>query len=154
MLPERAAEEIDATLRRYPDSQSALLPALRIAQNVYGWLSPEALEEIALKLNIPRATVRGVATFHVLYRNKPLGRNLIQLCTNVACMLFGAESLVDLLKEKYGLAPGGTTEDGRFSLIIMECIGACDKGPAMLINSNLHENLSVENIEEILSAYE
>ncbi|NOX19986.1 MAG: NADH-quinone oxidoreductase subunit NuoE [Nitrospirae bacterium] len=147
-------DEIKEILKKYPDRRGALLPTLYVAQKAYGWLSQEALEEAAKALNLPPATVKGVATFYAMYKHKPMGRHLIQLCTNVACMIMGAERLVDLLKERYGLEPGGTTEDGRFSLVIMECIGACDRAPAMLVDTDFHADLNENNIFEILEKYE
>ncbi len=147
-------DEIKEILKKYPDRRGALLPTLYVAQKEYGWLSQEALEEAAKALNLPPATVKGVATFYAMYKHKPMGRHLIQLCTNVACMIMGAERLVDLLKERYGLEPGGTTEDGRFSLVIMECIGACDRAPAMLVDTDFHSDLNENNIFEILEKYE
>jgi NADH-quinone oxidoreductase E subunit len=145
--------EIDELLKRYADRRGALLPALYLAQEKAGWLSQEALETVSEVLNLPKATVKGVATFYSMYKHRPMGRHLIQLCTNVACMVLGAERLVDLLEKKYGLRPGGTTEDGRFSLVIMECIGACDRAPAMLVNSDFHADLNENNILEILESY-
>jgi len=147
-------ERLRQIAERYPDKGAAVLPALYIAQEVYGWLSLEAIKKVSETLNLPDAFVRGVATFYHMYRNKPLGRHLIQICTNVSCMIFGGERLVDLLRERYGLTPGGTTEDGRFSLIIMECIGACDMSPAMLVDRDLHGRLNEDNIFEILKRYE
>lgn len=138
---------------KYPEREAAVLPALYIAQKEYGWLSQEALKKVSESLNLPDAFVRGVATFYYMYRNKPMGRHLIQICTNVSCMLFGGERIVDLLKERYHLEPGGTTEDGRFSLLIMECIGACDMAPAMLVGKDLHGRLNENNIFEILDRY-
>lgn len=138
---------------KYPATGAILLPALYLAQKEFGWLSPEAMGFVAETLNISGATVKGVATFYAMYKNKPMGRHLIQLCTNVSCMIFGAERLVDLLSEKYGLVPGGTSEDGRFSLVIMECIGSCDRAPAMLVNTDFHYDLTETNILDILERY-
>lgn len=138
---------------RYPDGRAAVLPALYSAQREFGWLSQEALEAVARGLNIPKALVRGVATFYSMYRHEPKGRHLVQLCTNVSCMILGAESLLELLKNRYGLEPGGTSADGRFSLVVMECIGACDEAPAMLVNEDFHSGLTAENINGIMESY-
>ncbi|MFN3396602.1 MAG: NADH-quinone oxidoreductase subunit NuoE [Thermodesulfovibrionales bacterium] len=138
---------------KYPEREAAVLPALYVAQGEYGWLSHEALKRVSEILNLPEAFVRGVATFYYMYKNKPMGRHLIQICTNVSCMLFGGERIADLLRERFNLEPGGITEDGRFSLIIMECIGACDMAPAMLIGKDLHGGLNENNIFEILEGY-
>jgi len=147
-------DEIRVLSGKYPDRRGALLPALYVAQKEAGWLSQEALDTVSAALNLPQATVKGVATFYAMYKHRPMGRHLIQLCTNVACMIMGAERLVDLLKEKYGLEPGGTTGDGRFSLVIMECIGACDRAPAMLVDTDFHADLTGDNIFRILEKYE
>ncbi|MEW6714009.1 MAG: NADH-quinone oxidoreductase subunit NuoE [Nitrospirota bacterium] len=146
-------EEIEDIKAKYPDTRAALLPALYIAQKEFGWLSLDAMKAVADALNLPESDVRGAASFYSMFRLKPAGRNLIQLCTNVSCMILGAERFVDILKERYGLLPGGTTSDGRFSLVIMECIGACGTAPAMLVNTDLHENLAEHNIPEILGKY-
>ncbi|MDA8082548.1 MAG: NADH-quinone oxidoreductase subunit NuoE [Nitrospiraceae bacterium] len=146
-------KEIEEIRRKYPTSRAALLPALYVAQREFGWLSPEAYTAVSDLLGVPEAIARGVGTFYAMYRNKPLGRHVVQLCTNVSCMILGAERLVDFLKNKYGLEPGGTTADGRFSLVIMECIGACGTAPAMLVNDDFYENLTEKYIDEILEKY-
>jgi len=137
----------------YPERSASLLAALYLAQREFGWLNPEAMEFVAESLGIPKATVKGVATFYVMYRHKPMGKHLIQVCTNVSCMLFGSEKLVEILSDRYGLVPGGTSMDGRFSLLVMECIGACDTAPAMLVDTDLHGNVDVHNLHEILERY-
>lgn len=154
MFTGRAAQELASLIERYPDKRSALLPALNLAQRELGWLSQEALNDVSEALGMPPAIVKGVATFHVLFKKSPSGRHLIQLCTNVSCMLFGADTLLELLNKKYGLVPGGTSEDGRFSLLVMECIGACDEAPAMLVDTDLHGSLTEQGIIEILQRYD
>jgi NADH:ubiquinone oxidoreductase subunit E len=108
---------------------------------------------VAQTLNLPEAFVRGTASFYSMFKHKPVGRNVIQLCTNVSCMILGAEKLVDFLENKYGVKPNGTSQDSRFSLVIMECIGACGTAPAMLVNTDFYDNLSEQRIEEILETY-
>ncbi|NJD55784.1 MAG: NADH-quinone oxidoreductase subunit NuoE [Nitrospirae bacterium] len=153
MFSSAAIQEIEDIRAKYPNARAALLPAIYVAQREFGWLPPEAYEAVADLLNVPKATVRGVATFYAMYKQKPMGRHLIQLCTNVSCMILGAERLVDLLKSAYGVEPGGVSPDGRFSLVIMECIGACGTAPAMLVNDDFHENLTEKNLQEILEKY-
>lgn len=153
MLGENIVREIKQIRDRYNDNRSSLLPALHIVQREKGYLSHEAITAVGELLNIPKATVRGVSTFYAMFRYKPMGRHLIQLCTNVACMLMGSERLVDILKERYGLTPDSTTSDRRFSLIIMECIGACGTAPAMLVNSDFYDSLTEDNIFQILEKY-
>ncbi|HCC69287.1 MAG TPA: NADH-quinone oxidoreductase subunit NuoE [Nitrospiraceae bacterium] len=153
MLSESAIKELDEIRARYPTSRAALLPALYVAQRESGWLSPGAMEYVAQVLNMPKAVVRGVASFYAMYKHRPMGRHLIQLCTNVSCMILGAERLVDFLKDKYGLEEGSTTSDGRFSLVIMECIGGCDVAPSMLVDSDYYGSLTEETIAGILEKY-
>jgi NADH-quinone oxidoreductase E subunit len=154
MFNESVLNEIEQIKGRYPEREGALLPSLYIAQREYGWLSHEAILDVAAALNLPEAMVRGTASFYDMFRDRPMGRHLIQLCTNVSCMILGAERLADFLRNQYGLEPGGTTEDGRFSLVIMECIGACGNAPAMLVDTDLHHDLNEERIKEILEGYE
>ncbi len=153
MFSETVLKEIGDIRVRYPDRRSALLPALYIAQREMGWLSQDAMVSVAKALNLPEAVVRGTASFYSMFKNKPVGRHVIQLCTNISCMILGAEKLVDFLGTKYGVKPGNTSEDGRFSLVIMECIGACGTAPAMLVNEDFHENLTEKNLVEILETY-
>ena len=153
MFSETALKELEDIRAKYPTARAALLPALYVAQREFGWLSGEAYEAVSDVLGVPGAIARGVGTFYAMYKHAPMGKNVVQLCTNVACMIMGAERLVDLLKVKYGLEPGGTTPDGRFSLVIMECIGACGTAPAMLVNNDFYENLTEQNIGEILEKY-
>lgn len=153
MFRDAVLKEIDEVKAKCPDPKSALLPALYVAQREFGWLSHEAMQCVADTLNVPAAVVRGTASFYSMFKHKPMGRHLIQLCTNVSCMILGVERLVDFLKTKYGIQPNGTTQDGRFSLVIMECIGACGTAPAMLVDTDFYENLTEQKIEEILSKY-
>ncbi len=153
MFSDIVLKKIDKVKAKYPDPKSALLPALYIAQREFGWLSQEAMWCVAQTLNLPEAIVRGTASFYSMFKHKPVGRHLIQLCTNVSCMILGAEGLLDFLRTKYGLQTNGTTQDGRFSLVIMECIGACGTAPAMLVNTDFYENLTEQKIEEILGRY-
>ena len=154
MFSKSAIKEIEEIRAKYPDSRSALLPALYIAQREYGWLTPEAMESVASALNVPSAIVKGVSTFYAMFKHKQMGRHLIQLCTNISCMILGAETLVDFLKNKYGLEEGGITPNGRFSLVIMECIGGCDVAPVMLVDNDFYGNLTEEKIENILGRYQ
>lgn len=153
MLSEKVVVEINQIKGRYHDAQSSILPALYVVQRDYGWLSPDAVEAVGDLLNVPKAAVKGISTFYSMFRHKPMGRHLIQLCTNVACMIMGAERLVDILKSRYGLEPNSTTSDERFSLVIMECIGACGTAPAMLVDTDFHDNLTEQGIVDILENY-
>lgn len=153
MFSDKTLKELEEIKGKYPSARSALLPAIYLAQKEFGWLSSDAYESIAEALGVPKAIARGVGTFYAMYQHRPMGRNIVQLCTNVSCMILGAEKFVDFLKTQYGLEPGGTTADGRFSLVIMECIGACGTAPAMLVNDDFYENLTENYINEILGQY-
>jgi len=153
MLSEAAIKELNEIRKKYPEASAALLPALYIAQKELGHLGADAYEVVSEALGVPKAVARGVGTFYAMYKHKPMGRHIVQLCTNVSCMILGAERLADFLKNKYELKPGGTTPDGRFSLVIMECIGACGTAPAMLVNDDFYENLTEKYIEEVLEQY-
>jgi NADH-quinone oxidoreductase E subunit len=147
------AKDIKELVRSCSAKEAALLPALYLAQGKTGCLDDKALELVSDTLLIPRARVRGVASFYDMFRSGPMGRHIIRLCTNVVCMIMGAEKLADMLDRKYGVKPFETSPDSRFSLVIMECIGACGTAPAMLVNDDLHENLSEDRIVEILDNY-
>jgi NADH-quinone oxidoreductase subunit E len=153
MLSDSALIEINRIKSKYQDARSCLLPSLYVVQKEDGWISPAAMEAVGELLNVPKATVKGVSTFYSMFRHQAMGRHLIQLCTNVACMVMGAERLVDLLREKYGLEPNGTTADGRFSLVIMECIGACGTAPAMLVDTDFYDDLNEGTIVAALEKY-
>jgi NADH:ubiquinone oxidoreductase subunit E len=153
MLPEEAVKEIREALKKYPDSRSALLPSLYIAQHHIGHLPLDALKSVAKELDLPEAQVRGVASFHVMFRDYTSGRHLVQLCTNMACMSSATEEMLRSLKEKYDMEPGTTSTDNRFTLVEAECIGECDKAPAMLVDSDVHTNLTPESILLILDRY-
>jgi NADH-quinone oxidoreductase E subunit len=146
-------EGLHHILANYPDKRSALLPLLNKAQEQYGWLSPDAMESVAEALGLTASHVRGVATFHVLYRKQKPARHMVQLCTNITCMILGAETLLDVLAGRFDLRPGRTSGDGRFSLLVMECIGACDKAPAMVVDSELHQVTDKEALIRILEGY-
>ncbi|MEW6409429.1 MAG: NADH-quinone oxidoreductase subunit NuoE [Nitrospirota bacterium] len=153
MFSETAIKELNEIKTKYQTPLGAIMPSLYIAQREYGWLSPEALKDVSEIIGVPAAIAKGVASFYTMYKHELMGRNLIQLCTNVSCMILGAESLLEYLKKKLEIDVGETTADGRFSLLIAECIGACSDAPAMLVNEDLHENLTEIKIKEILAKY-
>ena len=149
-LSEEAKTEIKKLQGRYPHPRSALMPALTVAQKENGWLSPDVMEEVAAFLGLPPAEVAAVASFYTMYRLKPTGKYLIQVCTNISCSLLGAEHLVEHLSEKLGIAEGETTRDGKFTLITVQCLGSCGTAPVMQINDTYYENLTEAKIDEIL----
>jgi NADH-quinone oxidoreductase subunit E len=152
MFPDEVLHEIDAIVARYPDPASALLPVLHIVQREEGWIAPEAEQWIAERLGLAPARVRGVVTFYTMYSTRPLGRHVLQLCRTLSCELRGAPQIREHLERRLGIRPGETSADGAFSLVEVECLGACGTAPAMMINEDYHENLTPERVDAILDA--
>ncbi len=153
--PEKVAHferEADALLARYPADRkaAALLPVLRAAQELFGHLSPAVQQLAARKLGVSPARVDEVATFYVMFRTRQAGRHVVELCTNVSCCLTGSEKLWGHLQKKLGIGPGETTPDGRITLQEVECLGSCGTAPAMLVDEEMHERLTIEKVDEIL----
>ena len=152
MLSEQSKREIRRICDEYPDRQSALLPALYLAQQDYcGWLPEEAFDEVAEVMGLPPTKVASVATFYTMLNRKPVGRHLIQVCTNISCSLMGAEHLLSYLSRKLGIEVGETTDDGRFTLLEVECLGSCGTAPMMQVDDEYHENLTEEKVDQILA---
>lgn len=153
MLSEASKAEIRRVRDEYPDAQSALLPALYLAQRDYGgWLPEEAFDEVAEVMGLSATLVASVSTFYTMLNRKPVGRHLVQVCTNISCSLLGGEHLVQYLGRKLGIGPGETTPDGRFTLLAVECLGSCGTAPMMQVDDRYHENLTEEKVEQILQA--
>jgi NADH-quinone oxidoreductase E subunit len=148
------AERLEKVLTRYPDRQAALLPALHIAQEVRGYLSAETMDEVAKRLELPPAYVRGVATFYTMYNLQPLGRYLIQVCTNISCNLCGSENVLKAFLEHTGTDIGDVSADGRFTVIEVECLGACGFPSVVQINERFFENVKPEDVPAILASLE
>jgi NADH-quinone oxidoreductase E subunit len=152
VLSEQAKTEILRIRDEYPDAQSALLPALYLAQQDYGgWLPEGAFDEVAAVMDLPATLVSSVASFYTMFNKKPVGRHLIQVCTNISCSLLGAESLVGYIGRKLGIQPGETTEDARFTLLEVECLGSCGTAPMMQVDDAYYEDLTEEKIDRILA---
>jgi NADH-quinone oxidoreductase E subunit len=146
----KAVEEIAS---RYEERASAVMPLLHYVQEVRGHLGEEELAYIADYLEIPRVRAYEVATYYTMYSVKPRGRHIIQVCRNLSCTLGGAEGIVEFLKKELEVEVGGTTADGVFSLMEVECIGSCDLAPAIMINGDHHGPVTPESLREILNTY-
>jgi NADH-quinone oxidoreductase subunit E len=152
VLSDESRKEIQRIRDEFPDAQSALLPALWLAQRDYGgWLPEAALDEVAAVMDLPAAHVAATATFYTMLNKKPVGRHLVQVCTNIACSLLGAEHLVDYIGKKLGIGVGETTPDGKFTLVEVECLGSCGTAPVMQIGDRYYEDLTEEKIDRILA---
>jgi NADH-quinone oxidoreductase E subunit len=145
------ATRFDKILTRYPDRQGALLPVLNLAQEVRGSLSRDAMERVAELLELSPAYVRGVATFYTMYNKRPVGRFLVQVCTNVSCNLCGADDVAAAFTDHLQVEPGEVTEDGLFTVIEAECLGACGFPTAVQVNERYFENVSVEDVPSIVA---
>jgi len=137
-------------LSRYPTAQAALLPVLWLCQERWGWISPGISQAIADRLELSPAFVEGVTSFYTMYQRHPPGRYLLQVCTTLSCQLCGTGGLVDHLKSKLGIDFGETTADGRFTLVDVQCLGACGEGPVIQINNDYYTKLTVELLDELL----
>jgi NADH-quinone oxidoreductase subunit E len=149
--------EIDQWVAKYPaeNKRSAVMAALRIVQDQNGgYLTSDLIDAVAEYLDMPSIAVYEVASFYSMYELEPVGRHKICLCTNVSCMLCGSDDILAYLQKKLGIGFGETTQDGRFTLKEVECLGACGGAPMMQIHNKYYENLTPERIDEILAVLE
>jgi NADH-quinone oxidoreductase subunit E len=156
MLSAAELKEIEHELSHYEQPSAATIEALKIVQKHRGWVSDEAVKDIAEKLKTSAADVDSVATFYNLIFRKPVGRHVIFQCDSVSCHIMGADGLRAKLEKKLGIKPGQTTPDGRFTLLPIVCLGTCDRAPAMLVDRDLHrdlEDISEQSLGELLDGY-
>ncbi len=153
MLSQESQAQIDKEIAKYPSEQkqSAVMAALRIAQEEHGWLSEELMDYVAGILQMRPIQVYEVATFYSMYDREPVGRHKIEVCTNVSCLLCGSAGIVQHLQKTLGIGLGETTSDGRFTLKEVECLAACGGAPAMQIGKKYYENLTPAKLDEILA---
>jgi NADH-quinone oxidoreductase E subunit len=147
---EEGRERLRKVLSRYPIKTAALGPLLNYARERHGWVSAGAMEEIAEHLDLTPAYVRSVATFYTMYNLHPTGRHLIQVCTCIACHLNRADDVFERFLEETGTRPGEISEDGRFTVMEVECLGACGFATAVQINDEYFEDVTPEKVGEIL----
>ena len=147
---------LDKALRKARYQQDQLIEVLHAAQELFGFLSDEVLLYVARALRLPRSRVYGVATFYHLFTREPLGEHSCSVCTGTACFVKGADALVDALRREYGVSPGETTADGRFTLTTTRCIGACSLAPLVVVDDDVFGHLSLEEavarVAEMLAA--
>lgn len=154
MLSEQEKHEIDEEIEQYPTKQNACLEALQLVQQKRGWISDDTLKEVADYLEMAPDELESVATFYNLIFRKPVGRNVILICESISCWIIGYEEIMNHIKQYLGIDLGETTDDNRFTLLTMPCLGTCDHAPAMMVNNNLHRDLTKENVEQVLEQYE
>ena len=153
MLSEEEKKEILEEIRHYPYASAACIDALKIVQHYKGWVSDESVKDIAQFLNMSNEDVDGVATFYSRIYRKPVGRNVILLCDGVTCMIMGYESIYEFISKKLGIRFGQTTPDNRYTLLPISCLGDCDHAPAIMINNDYFNRISIEKVEELLENY-
>jgi NADH-quinone oxidoreductase subunit E len=154
LLSEQAYKKIDRELAKFPadQRQSAVMAALAIAQDEYGWVSPEVMQDVADYIGMPAIAVQEVATFYNMYDLKPIGKHKVTICTNLPCALSGGEKAAAYLKEKLGIDYRQTTADGQFTLVEGECMGACGDSPVLLVNNKrMCSHMSNEKIDALLA---
>ena len=144
------ADEIRAVAAEYPQSRSAVLPALRLAQERYGWLPPEALREVADALDTTPAFCQAVASFYDMFHLEPVGEHLVEVCTNISCALVGAQQVLEAFQDELGVHPGETTEDGAFTLRTIECAGGCGWGTVVAVDHRYREPVRAEDVAAIV----
>jgi len=150
MFSEQHLQQLDALRKRYPRSKPLVLPALWMAQQQFGWISPEVMTYVAGLLDLPVSHVYGVVTFYTMFNTKPVGTHHVQVCTNVSCMLRGGDRLLSHTCERLNIRPGETTADKRITVSEVECLGSCGTAPAVQINDDYHENLTAEKLDTLL----
>ena len=147
-------DELNRVLERYPTKQAALLPALWMVQRAHGWVSDDAMAEVAEVLELTPAYVKGVVTFYTMYHQHPVGENFVQICTTTPCNLCGAEDVVRAFLRHTGCEElGATSPDGKFTVIEVECLGACGFATPVLVNDDFLEDVTPEKVPEIVNQY-
>lgn len=145
-------ERINKEIEKYPVKKPAVMATLYIAQEQNGYISNEVIKEVASLLEMTSEEVLGVVTFYTMYFQKPMGKNHIQVCTNVSCMLRGGYEIWNQVKEKLGVDNMGVTADGNFSIEEVECMGSCGTAPMLAVNEDYYENLTKEKVEELINS--
>lgn len=150
VLTDKSKKRLQELKSVFPDRQSVVLPVLHIIYDQLGHLDNQAIEEAAEVVEVPKVYIEEAASFYTMFPLKPVGKYLIQVCQNISCTLMGSEELVAYIKAKLNLDVGGTTEDKMFSLVVVECLGACGGAPMMQINEKYYEFLNREKVDKIL----
>jgi NADH-quinone oxidoreductase subunit E len=143
-------DEIREVARIYPVSRSAVMPALRLAQERYGWLSPDAFREVAEALELTPAYCEAVASFYDMFHLEPVGRHTVEVCTNVSCALVGAEVVLEVFESELGIRAGETTKDGEVTLRTVECAGGCGWGTVVAVDHRYREPVRPQDVPGIV----
>lgn len=147
---DKTKKEVQNIIARYPQKKAALLPILHVAQQEFGFIGEDTERMVAGLLDIKPIQVREVVTFYTMYNRRPVGKYHIQVCSNLTCTLLGAESLLDYLKKKLNIGLGEITEDKKIMISSVECLGACEQAPCMMVNFDYYGDLDEGKIDKIL----
>ena len=153
MLSAEERREIEAELAHYPQKQAVCIEAMKIIQRHRGWVSDEAIKDLAALLEMTPDELDGVATFYNLIFRQPVGKHVILLCDSVTCWIMGCDRLRQHLTARLGIQLGETSPDGRFTLLPIACLGTCDHAPALMIDDDLHRDLDSMKLDEIVAKY-
>lgn len=153
MLTKKEKEEIAKEKKLYPYPESASVDALKIVQHYRGWIGDDAIEDIAGELNMTPHEVESIATFYSRIYRKPVGRNIILVCDSISCMVMNYESVYKYISGKLNIRFGETTDDERFTLLPVSCLGDCDHAPVLMINDDHYRNMTIDMIDELLDRY-
>jgi NADH-quinone oxidoreductase subunit E len=151
-LSEAGEAKARQILTRYLDKEAALLPVLHVAQDEFGWISPECVLYVASLLDLAPSKVDSALTFYTMFHRKPVGKYVIYVCRTLICSAVGAKKVLEYLKKKLGIGVGETTSDGRFTIEEAECLGLCDVAPVMMINHEPYDRLTEKRVDEILAS--
>jgi NADH-quinone oxidoreductase subunit E len=152
-FPAPLKEAIEELTTHYPHRAAALIPAMLLVQERFGYISSHSIDQLSEILEVPPAEIMGTLTFYTMLRTKPAGRFHVSVCKNLSCTLLGARSLLEYLEGKLGVGVGETTDDGVFTLLVAECLGACNEAPVMEVDGEYHYRLTPERIDAILEEY-
>ncbi len=151
-LIERRKQDIEHHLAKYPDRRSAVMPLLYIAQEEYGYITDEAMQEVAALVGVDVTHVKGLIGFYTMYYDEPKGRYLLYICTDLPCALRGADEFSEHVCQHLGVKPGETTGDGLFTVENVMCLGACDRAPVMQVDFRFHDNMDAEQVESLIES--
>jgi NADH-quinone oxidoreductase subunit E len=153
-LSDEEVAAIEEEVSHLPQRRSAAIEALRIVQEKRGWISDESLAAVAKQLDMSVDALDAIATFYNLIFRKPVGRHVVMYCDSVSCYILGCDRLAETLQEQLGIAPGETTADGRFTLLPIVCLGACDRAPVMMVGEELYGGVDATGVAQALTRHE